>query len=247
MGVKSRSVDASAEFGLPAAILDGPDLGHASDMVLLIHGLSANARSWSLLSSRLPPDVMSISVDLRGRGGSFFLDGPWGVANHAHDLGRLLDSLGVAQRLLVVGHSMGAFVATTFALLYPDRVRGLVLVEGGVELSRPLIDWDDRGGSHPFGARRVDPEAVYQDGVEIILDPRVVAALEEVECPAELLRAEKGMPDQSGPLISQETVDRATSRMSGLRVTTVPAVNHNTIVLSPGGADAVAAAIRRQL
>ncbi len=247
MGAKSRSVDASAELGLPAAILDGPDLGHASDMVLLIHGLSASARSWPLLISRLPPDVMSISVDLRGRGGSFLLDGPWGVANHANDLGRLLDSLGIEQRLLVVGHSMGAFVATTFDLLYPDRVRGLVLVEGGVELSGPLVEWDDRGGSAPFAAGRVDPEAVYQDGVEIVLDPRVVAALEEVECPVELLRAENGMSDQSEPLISQGTVDRATSRMPGLRVTTVPAVNHNTIVSSPGGADAVAAAIRRQL
>ncbi len=247
MGVKSRSVEASAELGLPAASLDGPDFHRASDIVLFVHGMTASAMTWPLLISRLPSDVATISVDLRGRGDSALLDGPWGMANHADDLGRLLDSLGVDRKLLVVGHSMGAFVASTFALLYPDRVRGLVLVDGGVELSESLIDPSGRGGSESLGASRVDPGAVHQDGVEILLDPRVVGALEEVGCPVELLRAESGMLDQSEPLISQDTIDRSTSRISGLRVTTVPAVNHYTIVWSPAGADAVAAAIHRQL
>lgn len=310
MGAKTRSVEASAELGLPAAILDGPDLNDASDIVLLIHGITANAMTWPLLISRLPSDVATISVDLRGRGDSSRLAGPWGMANHAGDLDRLLGSLGANQRLLVVGHSMGAFVASTFALLYPDRVRGLILVDGGVELSGSLLDrspdvtapasnsteagqvleqvlgpalarlgqtfasraeyrlfwsshpafagsgWSealdryinhDLGGSEPFLASRVDPDAVYEDGTEIFLDPRVVDALEEVECPVELVRAERGMLNQPQPLLHQDVVDRAARTSPGLRVTTVPAVNHYTIVLSPAGADSVAAAVRRQL
>ncbi len=247
MGAKSRLVEASAELGLPAASLNGPDFHRSSDIVLFVHGITADAMTWPLLISRLPSDVATISVDLRGRGESFLLDGPWGMANHASDLGRLLESLGIDQKLLVVGHSMGAFVASTFALLYPDYVRGLVLVDGGIELSGSLLSLSGRVGSESLGTSRVDPEAVYQDGTEIFLDSRVLEALEEVGCPVELLRAEKGMSDLSEPLISQDTVDRATSRIPELRVTTVPAVNHYTIVLSPAGADAVAAAIHRQL
>ena len=43
---------------------------------------------------------------------------------------RTLDHLGI-ERGILVGHSMGAFVALHAALLYPDRIRTLVLLDGG--------------------------------------------------------------------------------------------------------------------
>ena len=52
------------------------------------------------------------------------------------DLVAVLDALGV-DRAVVVGHSMGAFVALVFGDLYPDRVSRLVLVDGGLPLDVP--------------------------------------------------------------------------------------------------------------
>jgi lipase len=79
-----------------------------------------------------------LAVDLRGRGDSgkpavgYGLRRPdgYGLRAHAGDVVRLLDAAGV-ERGVLVGHSMGGFVATRTAIDHPDRVRGLVLLDGG--------------------------------------------------------------------------------------------------------------------
>jgi pimeloyl-ACP methyl ester carboxylesterase len=103
--------------------------------VLLIHGVTASHLSWPLVAERLP-HVRVIAPDLRGRGRSNALQGPAGLAAHARDMVAVLDATGV-DRALVVGHSMGAFVALVFGDLYPERVARLVLVDGGLPLDLP--------------------------------------------------------------------------------------------------------------
>jgi pimeloyl-ACP methyl ester carboxylesterase len=72
-----------------------------------------------------------VGLDLRGRGDSEKpTSGSYGLDKHAEDAIRTLDYLGV-ERGVLVGHSMGAFVALQAALLYPDRIRALVLLDGG--------------------------------------------------------------------------------------------------------------------
>jgi pimeloyl-ACP methyl ester carboxylesterase len=58
------------------------------------------------------------------------------MAAHADDLVAVLDHLGV-DRTLVVGHSMGGFVAVVLADRHPERVARLVLVDGGLPLAVP--------------------------------------------------------------------------------------------------------------
>ncbi|MDY0909408.1 alpha/beta hydrolase [Microbacterium sp. CFBP9034] len=113
---------------------DAPD-------VLLIHGVTASHLAWPFVVDRLP-GVRAIAPDLRGRGASNRLEGPAGLRAHADDLAAALDALGV-DRTVVVGHSMGAFVAVVFAHLHPERVSRLVLVDGGLPLDVPAgIDTD---------------------------------------------------------------------------------------------------------
>lgn len=101
--------------------------------VLAIHGITASSRAWLEVATRLPGPV--IAPDLRGRGGSS-LPGPYGMAAHAADCVAVLDALGV-ERAVVVGHSMGGFVASVLAHRYPARVARLVLVDGGAPLTVP--------------------------------------------------------------------------------------------------------------
>lgn len=109
---------------------DGP-------VVLAAHGITANALSWAEVAAQLSGRVTLVAPDLRGRAGSAHLPGPYGMATHADDLVAVLDRLGVAGPVPVVGHSMGGWVAAVTGVRYPDRVSGVLLVDGGVALPVP--------------------------------------------------------------------------------------------------------------
>lgn len=99
--------------------------------VVAIHGITANHRSYSALAARL--DAPLLAVDLRGRGASRELPGPFGLAHHAEDVAAAMRAAGI-ERAIVVGHSMGAYVATRLAHAHPQLVASLVLVDGGLPL-----------------------------------------------------------------------------------------------------------------
>lgn len=107
----------------------------AAPAVLLIHGVTASHLSWPFVADRLP-HARVIAPDLRGRGRSNQLARPAGLGAHARDLVAVLDELRI-ERVVVVGHSMGAFVALVLGDLYPDRVSRVVLVDGGLPLDLP--------------------------------------------------------------------------------------------------------------
>ncbi|MET0296461.1 MAG: alpha/beta fold hydrolase [Microbacterium sp.] len=109
--------------------------GERSADVLLVHGVTSSHLAWPFVVDRLP-GVRAIAPDLRGRGASNGLAGPAGLRAHADDLAAVLDHLGI-ERVVVVGHSMGAFVSVVFAHLHPERVSRLVLVDGGLPLDVP--------------------------------------------------------------------------------------------------------------
>jgi len=97
--------------------------------VVFIHGFGASIYGWRY---QLPPTVTAgyrvVAFDNRGFG---FSDKPahgYTNAAYAHLVVSLLDSLGIASAVLV-GHSMGGAIAAEVALTYPDRVRGLVLID----------------------------------------------------------------------------------------------------------------------
>jgi lipase len=129
-----RTIDVSVPGGdLRVGVWEGTT--DAAPTVLLIHGVTASHLSWPFVAERLP-EVRVVAPDLRGRGRSNDLSGPAGLAAHARDMVAVLDVLGV-ERVVVVGHSMGAFVALVLGDLYPERVSRIVLVDGGLPLDLP--------------------------------------------------------------------------------------------------------------
>ncbi len=129
-----RTVDVAVAGGeMRVGLWDGPS--DAAPAVLLIHGVTASHLSWPYVAERLP-NARVIAPDLRGRGRSNGLEGRAGLETHARDLVAVLDALGV-ERAVVVGHSMGAFVALVLGDLYPERVSRVVLVDGGLPLDLP--------------------------------------------------------------------------------------------------------------
>lgn len=108
-----------------------PDDG-AAPGVLLVHGVTASHQAWASLADHAA-DLDLVAPDLRGRGRSSDVPGPAGLEQHADDLARVLDHLGLAS-VVVAGHSMGGLVSVLLADRHPDRVRSLVLVDGGLPL-----------------------------------------------------------------------------------------------------------------
>ena len=108
--------------------VDGP-------AVVAIHGITSSHLAWSEVAAAAP-ELRIIAPDLRGRGASSTLPGPWGMPRHAADVVSILDALGL-ERAPLVGHSMGGFVATVTASLHPDRVSDVLLVDGGLTLPLP--------------------------------------------------------------------------------------------------------------
>ncbi|HEV7898449.1 MAG TPA: alpha/beta hydrolase [Planosporangium sp.] len=115
-----------------AAEISGTD----APVVVAAHGITANGLSWARVAQLLEGRVTLVAPDLRGRAGSRDAPGPYGIGRHADDLIALLDALDT-ERAVLAGHSMGGFVAAVAAARHPERVSGVVLVDGGLTFGTP--------------------------------------------------------------------------------------------------------------
>lgn len=115
--------------------------------LLLLHGLSSNARYWERLARHIGRRRL-VALDQRGHG----LTGkpprsPAVPAGYAMDelLGDayyLIDALKLT-RPLVVGHSWGATVALELVGRHPGLASGLVFIDGPVQSASNLFSWED--------------------------------------------------------------------------------------------------------
>ncbi|MGH8990543.1 MAG: alpha/beta fold hydrolase [Acidimicrobiia bacterium] len=98
--------------------------------VVAVHALTASSLSFGGVAERLAGRRPLLAFDLRGRGDSDKPSGPFGILQHVRDLDLALSRLRV-HRPVVVGHSMGAYVVAALAAFRPERVAGVVLLDGG--------------------------------------------------------------------------------------------------------------------
>jgi pimeloyl-ACP methyl ester carboxylesterase len=120
--------------------LDPNPAGHPT--VLLLHGLGADATSWTLqLPALAGAGFRPIATDTPGFGHSPYNGRGWSIRHMAADMARLLEELQTGPAH-VVGLSMGGTIAQQLALDYPHLTRRLVLVSTFAVL-RPdtLSDW----------------------------------------------------------------------------------------------------------
>lgn len=129
------------EFAVPVAggelaVLHWAAADPAAPTAVLVHGITANALAWAGTAEAVAGRVNLIAPDLRGRAYSRDVSGPWGVSADAADVLAVLDHAGLARAVLV-GHSLGAFVACAAAAAHPERVAGVVAVDGGLGFPVP--------------------------------------------------------------------------------------------------------------
>jgi pimeloyl-ACP methyl ester carboxylesterase len=110
----------------------------AGTPVVLIHGYTDSARDWVPLIPYLSKSLRLIVVDLRGHGRSAKPECCYTRLDFAYDIKLLLDALEV-RRADIVGHSLGSFIAQTFAEFWPERTARVVLISssGGPRAGAP--------------------------------------------------------------------------------------------------------------
>ena len=125
-----------------AASVDGIQLhwtsaGAGPQTLMFVHGWTCDDSSWSNQVSALKGKYRVLTVDLPGHGKSGRLE----ASKFSMDLfARAVEAVRAeagAQRLVLVGHSMGTPVVRQYARLYPQRVSALVIVDGVVVLGAP--------------------------------------------------------------------------------------------------------------
>lgn len=110
--------------------------GHGQPVIAL-HGITASYLNFAGIADRLAGRRPLLAFDLRGRGDSDFPPaGPFGMSQHAADVAAAMRQFGL-MGAVVIGHSMGAYVAVALAAEHPQLVDGLVLVDGGLPLGAP--------------------------------------------------------------------------------------------------------------
>ena len=116
------------------------DWGGNSEWLVFLHGLASQAHMFDLLAPLLTDSFRVIAIDQRGHGLSDKPDSGYDFATVASDLDAILNALKI-DRAVLVGHSWGGNVAVQYAVDHPDRVSGLILIDGGFLQIGDRLDW----------------------------------------------------------------------------------------------------------
>lgn len=179
--------------------------------LLFLHGVGNQGSSWFEVAPAFSGSFRVVVPDLPGHGESAPANGDLPMATIVGGAERLLLEVTADRKAIVVGNSMGAWIATLLALQHPDRVERIVLVNGGalpgdpgspsllpqnreqaaalMSLLRdpgapPLPDWllDDLVRRAPTG-----PTARLTRDLPGLIANLLIGRLGEVQTPADLL------------------------------------------------------------
>ncbi|MDY7091972.1 MAG: alpha/beta hydrolase [Acidobacteriota bacterium] len=129
--------------GLEHRTVDGPrgeqsfwDGGQGRTLVLL-HGMGDQAGAWARVARSLTRDHRLVVPDLAGHGESEPRDGALTLDDLVASLDAVLSAPDMPEEVVLVGHSLGGWMAVRYTLEYPERVEHLVLVDS-LGLARDL-------------------------------------------------------------------------------------------------------------
>ncbi|NJM07386.1 alpha/beta fold hydrolase [Candidatus Gracilibacteria bacterium] len=122
------------------AEIDGPA---TAPLLVFIHGNTLDHRMFEAQTPAFRGRYRTLRYDVRGHGRSRPLGPHFSIPLCAEDLAALLDTIGASSAILV-GQSMGSYIAQEFLLRYPQRVIALVSI-GGTAITQRVAAVDRFG------------------------------------------------------------------------------------------------------
>ena len=156
--------------------------------IVYTHGWADDRTAWDGVIESLGNDNRSIAWSIRGHGDS---DAPPpGNYTRTHTLGDLSKIVDMENdQVVLVGHSLGGYLSLAFCLLYPDRVKALVLVAAGPGFRKEETreQWNS---SVRDSAKKMDiPEGSEEAALHV--DSWVLDSLGEIDVPVLVIVGEK--------------------------------------------------------
>lgn len=164
------------------------EIGQGSPALVLIHGLCCHASDWKRQIDDFSGSSHVIAPTLRGHDDDLTVPGDLTIAGLAQDIVALLAARGIKEAILV-GHSLGTRVAIEAHAMAPERVQGLVLLDGSNtvegDLDGALSAFDGIADKHLWAQElfrqmflpgtHLDVQDMYRDRIENMPAARIEA------------------------------------------------------------------------
>ncbi|MEX0613285.1 MAG: alpha/beta fold hydrolase [Pirellulales bacterium] len=197
---------------MPTIALSTTELAYtdrgAGPPVLLVHGFPLDHTMWSAQIDVLADRCRVIAPDLRGFGQSSLgnADPQRGVSmeQYAEDLAELLDSLSIREPILLVGFSMGGYIAWQFVRKYANRLRALVQCDtkaaadtdearaNRLRMAEKIFDWGAARVAEMMGPK-LFARRTFETKPEVV---EAVRRIVERTSPAAIAAAQRGMAER---------------------------------------------------
>jgi pimeloyl-ACP methyl ester carboxylesterase len=147
-----------------AASVDGLEVhstvqGSGERTIVFVHGWTCDESSWAGQVLAFAGDYRVVTLDLPGHGRSGApAQDAFSMDLFARAVEAVRQEVG-ADKVVLVGHSMGAVVIREYALDFPERVAGLVAVDGPLDV-RPFANFPGFGPLTPE-ARKTMIEGMF--------------------------------------------------------------------------------------
>jgi pimeloyl-ACP methyl ester carboxylesterase len=132
-----------AELLLPSGLtVHYQSMGDGAKKVVFLHGLVVDNLSsfYFTLANPFAQKAEALLVDLRGHGKSMRPVSGYTLDDFVDDLHELLQAKFGNQSVTLVGNSFGGTLASAYALSYPERIEGLILIDS----LPPMAGWSER-------------------------------------------------------------------------------------------------------
>src|SRR5215469_7833265 len=123
--------------------------------IILVHGGAAHARWWDHIAPMLGPQYRVAALDLSGHGDSGRRE-TYTLEQWSAEVVAVGNSAGMAANPVVIGHSMGGFVALATAKRHPQQISGVAVLDSPVRERTPEEIAAARHAA--FGPLRIYPD-----------------------------------------------------------------------------------------
>ncbi|CAM3764670.1 alpha/beta fold hydrolase [Bordetella tumulicola] len=171
--------------------------GGATIPILFIHALAMTGEMWRRVAQQLNVDASLYAIDCRGHGESDRAAGPYTTERFAKDIGDVLDHLH-AQKVHLIGCSMGGTVALAFAGRHPERVASMTIIDSTACYGENAhLVWDERAlrprqegfqAMVPFQVSRWFSEAFAEQEPDLVQEAVRVFLVNDADAYAETCR-----------------------------------------------------------
>jgi pimeloyl-ACP methyl ester carboxylesterase len=235
--VRRMTFEAGGGHGWRISALQTPRETPAPWKIVVITGAPSWAIYWAETLAELPQDREMVVVDRPGYGASEPFEPVTDIRVQAQALAPLLDAPR-GQKVVLVGQSYGAAIASLMADANPGKVESLVLLSGFFGEPGPTSRWLIDVGSK---ALRVIPRDLRHAVVEVSGQRPQLAyaeqALSRLTIPIHMIHGDK---DDFAPIEVAERLAAETATLRPIRFVRTPGANH---FLNDGPADQLLAAL----